>query len=153
MQPGLIKIHDFKIQLSDAPDEFAQRTVRVHGMRDDEFVFDKAVYEEKELEQKEDVNKEHQLKTFNRRNVVINQYKYSAFTAFSVNWPFIAFSGFNNNLVIINVFEKQLYHRIQIAPEGVENVGILKSYITDTYDLFLLTLTQEPSVDAEFKLF
>ena len=78
-----------------------------------------------------------------RKNIVINEYIYSAFTAYSVNWPFISFSGFNNNLIVINAFEKQLYHRIQIALEGVQNVMIMKTYITDTYDLFLVTQTDE----------
>lgn len=95
-----------KVQVMDSEDGFLKKVIRVHGMRDDEFVFDKASFEEKEHDQVEDINKEHQYKTCVRRNLVINEYMYSAFTAYSVNWPFIAFSGFNNNVIVINAFEK-----------------------------------------------
>ena len=59
VQPGIIKIHDMKIKVSKGQDGFSTKSVRVHGMRDDEFVFDKAVFDEIEKDEIEDADKEH----------------------------------------------------------------------------------------------
>ena len=36
-------------------------------------------------------------------------------SAFSVGWPYITFTGLKNYLLIFNVFEQDVLHRIQIA--------------------------------------
>ena len=48
-----------KIKVSPGKDGFSTKIVRVHGMRDDEFVFDKAVFDEIEKDEIEDADKEH----------------------------------------------------------------------------------------------
>lgn len=63
-----------RIQISDANDGFVSKTVRVHGMRDGEFVFDKGVFDEKEDEHIDDNTKEHQYKSFIRKNIEIHEY-------------------------------------------------------------------------------
>lgn len=58
-------------------------------------------------------------------------------SAFSVNWPYIAFSGLNDYLIIMNAFEQEMIHRVQVFDES-EDIDICQTYITDTNDLFCL---------------
>lgn len=69
-------------------------------------------------------------------------------TAYSINWPYVTFSGLNNTLVIINAFERKVIHRIEIAKQQVQEsesyqrAYIEKTFITDTKDLFILIRDQ-----------
>ena len=70
-------------------------------------------------------------------------------TAYSINWPYVTFSGLSNTLVIINAFERRMIHRIEIAPphaqEGSDNYEracIEETCISDTKDLFILIRDQ-----------
>lgn len=57
--------------------------------------------------------------------------------AFSANWPYIAFSGMDDHLVIINAFEQEVVHRVQVFDEK-QDIDIAQTYISDTNDLFCL---------------
>lgn len=39
--------------------------------------------------------------------------------------------------MIVNVFDKEIVHRIQLSPDS-ESIKICATYITDTRDLFIL---------------
>lgn len=65
------------------------------------------------------------------------EYGLEVISAFSINWPYIAFSGLDMSLVIFNMYNKELVQRIQLAPEGV-NINICQTFISDTKDLFAL---------------
>jgi hypothetical protein len=56
-----------KIQFLKNDNGFISKTIRIQGMRDDEFVFDKAVFEEKEIQQKDE--HERGMRKFERRNI------------------------------------------------------------------------------------
>ena len=58
--------------------------------------------------------------------------------AFSINWPYIAYSGLNNELVILNAFQQDQIHRVELCQDGQKEINILGTYITDTRDLFIL---------------
>ena len=61
-------------------------------------------------------------------------------TAFSINWPYVAFSGLNSSLVILNAYNRKMVHRINLGNENdrFNKTTILKTFITDTNDLFIL---------------
>ena len=40
-------------------------------------------------------------------------------TAFSINWPYVAFSGIKNNLVLINAFNRKMIHHIDFGKPEV----------------------------------
>lgn len=74
--------------------------------------------------------------------------------AFSVGWPYVAFSQKSNYIVLANAFDRKCIQRIQICEEG-DKITILDSYITDTYDLFILTQELEKNCGCQqtFKLY
>ena len=56
--------------------------------------------------------------------------------AFSSKWPYITYAGMETEyLIIINVFDPDVIHRIKIPGKPVR---ILKTFITVTNDLFFL---------------
>ena len=61
-------------------------------------------------------------------------------TAFSINWPYVAFSGLNSTLVVVNAFNRKMIHRIEMPQT---QILVLKTFITDTNDLFALALCQK----------
>ena len=65
----------------------------------------------------------------------------------STSWPYFAYSGFSNYILVIDAFNKKFIQRIQLADE-TQNITICDTCITDTYDLFVLTLT-----GSEYKLY
>ena len=67
-------------------------------------------------------------------------YTYSVVNAFSINWPYVAYSGLDNELVILNAFNNAEIHRVELGRQGnhKEEINILGTYITDTRDLFTL---------------
>lgn len=66
-------------------------------------------------------------------------YKFGSISAFSTCWPYIAFSGLGPYMLISNVYNKYHLHRIQIGEEG-KSCKIFNSFISDTKDLFVMTL-------------
>ena len=86
-------------------------------------------------------------------------YIYSPLRAFSICWPFIAFSGLGNYILLINAYENTKIRRIQVA-EANKSITISQTYITETNDLFvciqdedqykLLMMDLDYSVEHEF---
>jgi len=93
------------------------------GMDDDEFNLDRAAWQ---------VNEAKQI-----QNVVYNHYIYAVGNAFAINWPYISFSGLDNDLTILNTFDIDVSHRVIISTEG-EEINICATFISDTRDLFTL---------------
>lgn len=56
--------------------------------------------------------------------------------AFSICWPFIAFSGLGNYILLINAYENTKIRRIQIADPD-KSITICQTYVTETNDLFV----------------
>ena len=61
----------------------------------------------------------------------------SVMNAFYMNWPYISYSGLQNELTILNTFDQDVVHRIPIVPNNIE-ISICSTYITETRDLFVL---------------
>jgi hypothetical protein len=68
---------------------------------------------------------------------VKRKYVYSSVRAFSTNWPYITFSGLENFLLIVNVFDSKTFHRVQIGEDN-EVLQICMTFITNTKDLFVV---------------
>ena len=66
-------------------------------------------------------------------------YKFGSISAFSTCWPYICFSGLGPFMLISNVFNREHLHRIQIGDIG-SNTLICDSFVSDTKDLFVMTL-------------
>ena len=66
-------------------------------------------------------------------------YTFSSISAFSTCWPYIVFSGLGPFVLVANVFNKEHLHRIQIGEVG-KSCKICNSFISDTKDLFVMTL-------------
>lgn len=74
---------------------------------------------------------------YRQTNIQYFKYVHEVISAFCINWPYVTFSGLDMTLVIFNMYDKELVHRIQIAPKGV-NMNICETFISDTKDLFAL---------------
>lgn len=61
------------------------------------------------------------------------QYISATNKAFSFNWPFVAFSGLNEQLVVANAFTQEYMNLIDIAHKP--DCQIVKTVISDTFDL------------------
>jgi hypothetical protein len=88
--------------------------VRFLSMRDDEYLFEKAEYwDVKEAIEPENLSNE----LTNLTNIVNKHVKYQTFHfqpvgAFSMNWPFFAFSGSGKYIYVLNAFFKKRVIRI-----------------------------------------
>ena len=111
IEPDILSIFDFYVKtvIGDNGGEKHSK-IFLNSVLDDEFVIDKVTYKEKMKSscQGED-GPEEDIKYFD--------FSYSPIRAFSINWPYFAFSGFNNYLVIVNAFDKRVLRRVQVAPK------------------------------------
>lgn len=73
---------------------------------------------------------------FIQQNEEYFNYIYSPLRAFSICWPYIAFSGLGKFILLVNAYENTKIRRIQIAEEG-RAITICQTYITETNDLFV----------------
>lgn len=115
--------------------------VRLLSLKDSQFQLDKAIFDE--LDEKNSGDE-----VFSREKKELNieyfSYNYSFMSALSINWPFLAFSGLENTLVIINAFDRKMIHRIEMVHrhdfsiDGFKQTKVEKTFITDTNDLFVL---------------
>lgn len=62
--------------------------------------------------------------------------------AFSMNWPYLAFSGLQNDLIILNAHDQDHTHRLLVSPPNVD-IMICENFITDSRDLFCLVYIYE----------
>ena len=69
--------------------------------------------------------------------MVQNFYSYASINAFSIKWPYICFSGLENFLLLLSVFDRKTLHRIEIVPPE-QSMKICCTFITNTNDLFLV---------------
>ena len=116
--------------------------IRLLSLKDGHFQLDKAVFDECD---KNTLEKETKKRESKERNIEYFSYLYSSMTAFSFNWPFVAFSGLGNTLVVLNAFNRRMIHRIDLVDkDAFSNIGryertlIEKTFISDTNDLFAL---------------
>jgi len=84
---------------------------------------------------------------YDYKNLVKSSCVFSAIRAFSSNWPYFSCAGFQNYLILINCFDSKFIQKIQLANER-QNITICDSFISDTYDLFVLI-----QQDGEYKLY
>ena len=73
-------------------DESGKMICELHiaSVKDDEFVIDYCTYEDLISDEE---------------NIWYFDYKYCPISAFSINWPYVAFSGLDNYLVLVNAFD------------------------------------------------
>jgi hypothetical protein len=57
--------------------------------------------------------------------------------AFYVNWPYVCFSGLQNYLLIVNVFDRKSLHRVATAKLN-ETIQVCETFISNTKDLFVV---------------
>ena len=108
------------------------------SLLDDEFVVDKI--ERKKYDFSTNTSAAMMaVQTLQKRDQKMNSYKFSSISAFSTCWPYICFSGLGPYMLISNVFNKEHLYRIQIGEEG-QSCKICTSFISDTKDLFVMTL-------------
>ena len=69
--------------------------------------------------------------------MTIQSFKNTVMNAYSMNWPYVSFSGLENELTILNASAQDVIHRVPIVQPN-EKVTICTTYITDTRDLFIL---------------
>jgi hypothetical protein len=62
-----------------------------------------------------EINPRMQRYNYVQKNEVYNNYIFSPLRAFSMCWPFIAFSGLGNYILLINAYESTKIRRIQVA--------------------------------------
>lgn len=70
-------------------------------------------------------------------DMVQNFYSYASINAFSIKWPYICFSGLENFLLLLSVFDNKTLHRIEIVPPEQE-MKICCTFITNTNDLYMV---------------
>jgi hypothetical protein len=57
--------------------------------------------------------------------------------AFFVNWPYVCFSGLENYLLVVNVFDRKVLHRVATADLN-ETIQVCETFISNTKDLFIV---------------
>jgi hypothetical protein len=105
---------------------------------DDEFVVDKIERKKYDFDSIKSAATR-ALQTLQKREQKMMSYKFSSISAFGTCWPYICFSGLGPYMLISNVFDREHLHRIQIGEEG-KSCKICNSFISDTKDLFVMTL-------------
>ena len=54
---------------------------------------------------------------FQQLNVTYREATSGKVAAFSANWPYVTFSGMDDHLVVINAYEPEVLHRVQVFDE------------------------------------
>jgi len=115
-------------------------------MVDDDFIIDKGTWtyptiiddnESKIKDKQRKAKNIPELKSEDLDDFKTQSMVYTVTNAFSINWPYLAYQGLKNELMIINAFEQERVHRIMLSDEK-EEVCICGTYITDSRDLFVL---------------
>ena len=89
----------------------ASKEIRIVSLKDDEFLFTRAEFDD--VMEKDDEGKAQWI----QKNIQYFEYIFTPVRAFSINWPYVAFSGLGNYLLIVNAFDRKQIRRIQIAEE------------------------------------
>ena len=129
------------------------------SMRDDEFYIDKVDFKHAHDEQQAKKKKEHQRIVMLGGNsessdyededgkrthhemtgplIIRKSYIFSSVRAFYVNWPYVCFSGLQNYLLIVNVYDRKSLHRVATAQLN-ETIQVCETFISNTKDLFVV---------------
>jgi len=139
-----MKIFDFHIMNSphlQSQPAHQNKEIRLISLKDDEFILTRADYE--------DIFEEEQGKKSGwvQKNIQYFEYIYAPLRAFSINWPYVVFTGIGNFIIIVNAFDRKQMRRIQVAEE-TDDITICQTYITDTYDLFVVI-----NADSKYSLY
>ena len=76
--------------------------------------------------------------SYSTSNIKFEQFMHVPVGAFCCSWPYLVFAHQNRFLIIWNVFEKGILHKVEIGTED-SKVMIEDTYITQTNDLFIVT--------------
>jgi hypothetical protein len=148
VQPNIIKVFDFMFD--------DEGYMKMLSMRDDEFIIDQVHYvhkhdhgaaEDMKLQQRivgidgnsnnsEDED-DHGHGHGHGDETIKKSYIFSSVRAFFVNWPYVCFSGLENYLFVIDVFDKKVLHRIATA-KLKEEIQVCETFISNTKDLFIV---------------
>jgi hypothetical protein len=109
--PNIIKVFDFI--------ETEQGELKSLSLKDDEFIIDQAHEGNKESETiTSDMRAQAHCiqhageECFTYKAFIKKSYIYSSVRAFSINWPYVAFSGLENYILLVNLYDRKLLHRI-----------------------------------------
>jgi len=94
---------------------FTKKSFRMISMKDDEFVCDYVIQDEKSEQVDESPaakKKPSVIQNYEYKDIAIFSYKFSSTRAFSTSWPYVACSGFANYLLLFNVFDSKYIQRI-----------------------------------------
>ena len=100
IQPDIITIFDSVRTSSGA--------IKVLSNLDDEFIIDQVIDNQK--------GKESGCKDHDENGLNMKSYIFSSVNAFSFNWPYVTFSGLENFLMVVNLFDRKQIYRLQLAP-------------------------------------
>lgn len=114
--PNIIKVFDLIVT--------SQKELKALSLKDDEFIIDQAFEGEQSCdtissEMRDQAHKVQYVDGLHRctfKTFIKKSYIYSSVRAFSINWPYVAFSGLENYILLVNLFDRKLLHRIQFAP-------------------------------------
>lgn len=140
MEPGKLKIYDVLSNMHNTEDKF-NKTFHISHLSSDEFTLTKAVMSKSKPKKKINLKMDKRMSMvgldLGEAELDVESTTYSVMNAFCMNWPYIAYSGLQNELTILNTFDQDVVHRIPIVPNNIE-INICTTYITETRDLFIL---------------
>lgn len=143
IEPGIINIFCMDIKsepVADEGDNVQKITMSMLGMRDDEFTFDRNTYIEKKVKN-DDPKSLHEWKYIQDLDrLTYEPHIYAQISAFTVSWPYIAWSGMEDFLTVLNLNAPNYVHRVELTEPDQPRMRIKQTQISATNDLFAMTL-------------
>ena len=115
VEPGIIKVFNMNITTEDTEDQ-NQKTINMRfvAMRDDEFTYDRCTYvERRTVNTDKNTRKEFD---YEQELMRMEPHIFAQISSFSINWPFMTFSGMDDFLVVFDVNSPDYMHRIELGP-------------------------------------
>lgn len=98
IEPGILSIMDLNIMQSvnkEATDDVMPMELRLLSLKDEEFIFDKCVFDETNLNEP----------CPTQINVEYSKFVYSPLRAATIQWPYYAISGIGNFILVVNAYD------------------------------------------------
>jgi len=121
VEPGIIQIFDmfaYDLNQDDSQDLF-----KLALMRDNTFLINEVKFQENENSYLTNFRESIiHLQAAKKEKLLFSELEFSAFSALSFNWPYLAASGLGNFVIIINLYDRRFIKRIEIAEEDEQAV-------------------------------
>ena len=100
----------------EGKDNVQKISMTILGMRDDEFTYDRTTYLETKIPNP-DQRSLHAFKYLqDLSSLTKDPHIYAQINAFTVSWPYIAWSGMEDFLTVLNINERNYVHRVELTP-------------------------------------